>query len=217
MSTITDSTRFIEVSTGRYPVTFDEIKAQFVTTHSFGNLCAISDLQSIGFEPVVVSAMPVADVVEEGLPSLSGGVYTRTWVTRAFNADEVAAALLTSKQRLCEQIDGVRDNDISYGLVFSFADGTVGGVQMRPEDRTNLIGIRLEAEAYSAANIVDPVIEFRSLENVTRLLTAGEIIALTNAATQHTKKIYGASWALKDQVRTVASVANLPSVPSTFV
>lgn len=215
-----ENVRFIEVATGNYPVSFDMIRELKKTSVSFGPNPPVEDIQQFGFEPVADSAIPIGDVVSEGAPELIGGVWTRTWIVRSFEQAEVAKRLEEAKDKLTDAITSIRETDLAYGMTFNFSDGTTGGVQMRSEDRTNLIGIRLEAYSYLQAGLPNAVIEFRSLENVTRQLHPQEVIDMTDACTAHTKLVYGASWALKDQIANATTIDQLPAesdLPKTFI
>lgn len=219
MTIVTDQTRFIEVATGNYPVTFDMIRELKKASVSFGPSTQIEDVQGLGYEPVVDTIIPTGDIVTEGAPELVDGVWNRTWNVRSYAEAELATALQEAKDVLSTKIDEVRENDLAYGMRFNFADGTTGGIQMRPKDRTNLIGIRLEAYAYIQNSLPDTTIEFRSLENVTRELKATEVVALTDACTEYTKQIYAASWALKDTIAATTLISQLPALetlPTTF-
>lgn len=220
MTSLTDNTLFIEVETGKYPVTFAMIRDLKKASVSFGPNPPIDDVRQFGYEPVADSIIPTGDVVVEGPPELINGVWTRTWIVRSFEQSEVASKLQEAKDLLTGQIMSIRENDLAYGMKFNFSDGTVGGIQMRPKDRTNLIGIRLEAYAYIQAGVTGVLIDFRSLENVTRQLPPDEVVAMTDACTAFTKTIYAASWALKDQVTNAATIEDLPALsdlPKTFI
>lgn len=217
MSNVNETMRFIEVSTGKYPLTFDMIRDQLKNTVSFNLSPPLEDVNGFGFEIVIDTPIPTGDIVTEAPPALIDGVWQRAWLSRSYAEDEIAQQLQAAKDHLNTQITLLREKDLAYGLVYTFADGTTGGVQMRPADRTNLIGIRLEAYSYIEANVTDVTIDFRSLENVTRQLSPQEVVALTNAATVHTKQIYAVSWSFKDKVTDATTVAELPVIPATFV
>lgn len=217
MTGLTDNTLFIEVATGTYPVTLPMIRELKKANVSFGPNPPIDDIRQYGYEPVADSVIPTGDVVTEGAPELVEGVWTRTWVVRSLDPTEVASNLQVAKTSLANQVDALRNEAINYGMRYVFPDGTTGGVQLRPEDRTNLIGLRLEAEAYLALNMPEATMVFRSLENVTRDLPVGEIVKLTDAATNHTKLVYAASWALKDQIAAATTEAELPVIPGSLI
>lgn len=217
MGDVTDSMMFVEVATGNYPVSFNMIRELFKNTVSFRAYPPVEDIQQLGYEPVVDSAKPTGDVVTEGAPALVDGVWTRTWIVRNLDLTETAAKLADARTTLCQAVNALRDNNLAYGMRYVFPDTLEGGVQMRDKDLSNLIGIRIEAEAYLANSIDDEVIEFRSLENVTRMMKPSDIVKLTDACTAHTKKIYSRSWAIKDAIRDAATLEDLPALPATFV
>jgi hypothetical protein len=217
MTIVNDNTLFIEVETGNYPVTFAMIRELKKANVSFRQNPPVEDIQQFGYEPVADSVIPTGDVVSEGAPALVDGVWTRTWIVRSLDLTEVAAKLTEARAALSQAVDTLRDNDLAYGLRYVFPDGLEGGVQMRNKDLSNLIGIRIEAEGYLAHGIDEESIEFRSLENITRVMKPSDIVKLTDACTAHTKKVYSRSWAIKDAIRDAATLADLPTLPATFV
>lgn len=102
-------------------------------------------------------------------------------------------------------IDTARDQAFGAGLPYDIA-GEPDVVQTRPEDKTNLLGIAIEARGLDAEGVTDPVIQFRGLSNVNRSLTPQQAIDLTNAASIHIKAIYQRSWDRKDTID--AALAN---------
>lgn len=97
------------------------------------------------------------------------------------------------------EIDQARDAAFASGLNYDIA-GEPDVVQTRPGDKTNLLGIAIEARGLAAEGVTDPVIEFRGLSNVNRSLTPQQAIDLTNAASAHIKSIYQRSWDRKDGI-----------------
>lgn len=207
---------FIEVESGDYPLNFYQI-AQRLKNVSFSPNPDVTELTDIGYAVVTLTDRPTGDVVTEGAPELVEGVWQQTWVVRPYTDTENATRLATLKAGYLTRADAVREADIGYGMRFEFTDGGDGGVQLRPADRTNHFGLRMEADAYIAAGAGDELIEFRTLENTTRVCHATEIVTLTNAALQHVKTVYAASWAYKDSVTAATVYADVPAVPTTFL
>lgn len=109
---------------------------------------------------------------------------------------ETIADLAEQKRRA---LDTARDAAFAAGLEYDIA-GEPDVVQTRPRDQTNLLGIAIEARELHAEGVTDPVIKFRGLSNVNRMLTPQEAIDLTKAASAHVKAIYQRSWDRKDAI-----------------
>lgn len=87
-------------------------------------------------------------------------------------------------------------------------------VQLRPLDCTNIVGVRVTADAMVAAGAGETVMGFRAMENVIALVPATTIIAMSNAAFQRVNAVYVASWALKDAINAATTIAELPVLPA---
>ncbi|RCV89718.1 DUF4376 domain-containing protein [Billgrantia montanilacus] len=101
--------------------------------------------------------------------------------------------------RKCREIDAARDHAFAEGLPLDIA-GEPDVVQTRPQDKTNLLGIAIEARQLDAEGVVEAVLEFRGLSNVKRTLTPQQAIDLTNEASTYIKSIYQRSWDRKDAI-----------------
>ncbi|MBB5320464.1 DUF4376 domain-containing protein [Marinobacter oulmenensis] len=98
------------------------------------------------------------------------------------------------------EIDTARADAFKAGTAYTFPDGTADHIQIRPEDKSNLLAIAMEARELKAADETGQVIEFRSAANKTYWLTPDQAITMTNAALDGVKAIYKKSWDLKDEV-----------------
>ncbi|MDI5893075.1 tail fiber assembly protein [Halomonas rhizosphaerae] len=107
---------------------------------------------------------------------------------------------LAARQR--REIDTARDAAFAAGMPFTFHDGSEDVVQTRPEDKSNLLGIAIEARDLRDAGVADPVIEFRAASNTTYAITPTKAIEMTNAALAHVKAIYDQSWQRKDAIKS---------------
>jgi hypothetical protein len=97
------------------------------------------------------------------------------------------------------EIDQARDQAFAAGLPYEIA-GEPDVVQTRPQDQINLLGLSAKAQRLIAEGVTDPVMPFRGQSNITRLLTPGQMDAMTLAALAHIEGIYGRSWARKDAI-----------------
>lgn len=98
------------------------------------------------------------------------------------------------------ELDRARDDAFATGTEFTFPGDQIDHIQIRPEDKANLLAIAMEARDLKAAGESNPVIDFRAASNTTYQLTPNQAIAMTNAALAHVKTIYEKSWQLKDAV-----------------
>lgn len=212
---VTSNDLIIEVATGRYPVALEVIRLKH-TDRSFAMQPHLEDLQALGYEVVEPTIRPEGNVVTEGAPELVDGVWLRTWEVREWNADEVAAQLAQAKAELSGQVMNTRNDDFEMGITYSPEVGVEFNVQLRPEDRVNLVMLSLQAKA--ALAIEDETLEkFRSYENETFELTPAQVIDMTNKALVGIKSIYQQSWDFKDQIDSAVKTADLPVLPSTFI
>lgn len=110
------------------------------------------------------------------------------------------------------EIDNARADAFKAGTAYTFPDGTADHIQIRPEDKSNLLAIAMEARDYRAAGETGQIIEFRSAANNTYWLTPDQAIAMTNAALEGVKDIYKKSWDLKDQVNAALDAGDREGV-----
>lgn len=99
------------------------------------------------------------------------------------------------------EINATHDEAFAAGMPFTFHDGSEDVIQTRPEDKSNLLGIAIEARDLHEAGVADTVIEFRAASNTTYAITPTKAVEMTNAALAHVKAIYDRSWQRKDAIR----------------
>jgi hypothetical protein len=169
-----------------------------------------------GYAVVVPTDRPNGDVVTEGKPKLVDGVWVKTWDVREYTPAELDVRLTDIKRRRSEQVLAVRESDLADGFIYTTEDDRVFGVQLRPEDRPNLLLLLMKAERFIAAG-VDTLTKFRSTENESYLLTPVELKRMCDAALATGEAVFDASWALKDQIAAATTIAELPEVPTTLM
>lgn len=215
---ITTSTALIELASSAYPKYLSDVRAANPLV-SFSNQPTEELLASLGYSPVTRTVQPVAatnQVVEEGVPVETDGVWTQTWVARDMTADEIATALSAAQDTASAAVDAAREATFGdVGLSYTFPDGSVGHVQLRDTDRINLLALQSAATGLAAANS-DTKLTFRSLENVNYELSAAECLAICTAATQFGQSLYQASWTLKQEIAAATQVPDVPAVPATL-
>lgn len=216
MSNVTSSTLLMQVDTQEYPLTLDQIRRRLPDV-SFGANPPLEDLANLGFaEVVLVGGIPEGDVVTEGAPKLVKGVWERTWVTRAFNAEELAMRLAERKTQLSQAVMQLRDQDLNRGFEYTVEGMYPFHVQLRVEDRINLLARNLQAQQLVAAES-ESLLAFRGFENVTVHLTPMQMVEMTSAALLAVDSIYELSWELKDDIDQATTVVDLPELPDTLI
>jgi hypothetical protein len=106
----------------------------------------------------------------------------------------VTAEMKTAEARRSLEIavNNERERRIVAGTII---DGML--VTGRDVDQINLLALKDTARDLKAAGINGMIIPFRDGNNVDRLLTADQMIALANAGKTYVSTVYAASWALK--------------------
>ena len=110
------------------------------------------------------------------------------------------------------ELDRARDEAFALGTPFEFPGPNQDHIQIRPEDKSNLLAIAIEARDLKAAGESNPVIDFRAASNITYHLTPNQAIDMTNAALMHVKTIYEKSWQLKDAVGATLAAADREAI-----
>lgn len=179
---------------------------------SFPKSPSPEDLSPFGIVVVQPTPQPDGDVVTEGWPEKhENGEWYQTWEVRAFTEEELAEQLEDAKEKKRWEINAERDAAFDTGLPYDIA-GVPDVVQTRLEDKVNLLGLRVEARELEAEGVTDAVMPFRGLNNIERLLTPTEMVAMTNAALAYIQGVYKKSWDLKDAVSDAATIAELEAI-----
>jgi hypothetical protein len=217
MSKVNGSTRLIHVESERYPVYLQDVR-EANTNISFGMEADSEWLEEIGYAVVQESdTKPEGDVVTEGTPELVDGVWTRTWTSRPFDETELATQLSAKVAELEANLAALRRQDLLVGFPYQIdGQGDVFHVQLRVEDRVNLMFLHSKGEKQIAAGVEDTTV-FRSYENKSHVLTPTQLVAMTERALMAMNDIYELSWALKDEIDAAKTVAELPELPDTLI
>lgn len=212
---ISASTALIKIESGVYPLYLSQVRQENPNV-SFPSKPTVEQLEEFGFAVVEQTERPEGDVVTEGTPEFVDGVYKQTWVVREYNTEERIEQLKNMKAKLAEDISRLRVNELAHGFDYTAEDGDVIGVQLRDQDKPNLIVLRDEAKTY-VDNGADEVMEFRCRDNLTHLLEPAEMYTMCTAALQYYKAVLKASWDLKDQILAAEVADQLPALPAKLV
>lgn len=215
MEKVNSSTLFIEVATGKYPVTLSDIARKY-TDRSFSVTPPRVDISDLGYEVVNPSLKPEGDVVLEGQPELIEGEWFKVWDVRNYNDSEKSVMLAQRKETLSSQVMQIRNDDFEIGTTYTLSSEVSFNVQLRQEDRINLLLLNMQAKEAILAE--DTSLEsFRSYENITFKLTPTQIVEMTDTALTAVKSIYEQSWKFKDQIEAAVKMEDLPELPVTFI
>lgn len=211
---INNSTRFIAIKTGSYPVYLQDIRRQNPNI-SFGSGADEAFFKAMGYGVVHLTQRPEGDVVEETNPVLKDGKYSQNWEARSFNEQELGAQLLQTKETMLTAVDNLLKQKFEIGMAEDF-DGTTLHVQMRDADRVNIIGLRIAAESAIAAGQSDQLFELRTWENINVSLPAEDFVALTWKYMAAYSAAMKASWELKDAIKVAETAEELPVLPEVL-
>lgn len=215
MEKVNSSTLFIEVATGKYPVTLSDIARKY-TDRSFSVSPPRVDISDLGYEVVNPSLKPEGDVVSEGPPELIEDEWFKVWDVRNYNDSEKSIMLAQRKEALSSQVMQIRNDDFEIGATYTLSPEVSFNVQLRQEDRINLLLLNMRAKEAILGE--DTSLEsFRSYENITFKLTPTQIVEMTNTALMAIKSIYEQSWKFKDQIEAAVKIEDLPELPVTFI
>lgn len=215
MEKVNSSTLFIEVATGKYPVTLSDIARKY-TDRSFSVTPPRVDISDLGYEVVNPSLKPEGDVVLEGQPELIEGEWFKVWDVRNYNDSEKSVMFTQRKETLSSQVIQIRNDDFEIGTTYTLSPEVSFNVQLRQEDRINLLLLNMRAKEAILAE--DTSLEsFRSYENITFKLTPTQIVEMTDTALTAVKSIYEQSWKFKDQIEAAVKMEDLPELPVTFI
>lgn len=212
---INASTAMLKLATGEYPVYFQRVRQDFPEV-SFPENPTEDCLGDYGFAVVYPTVRPNGDVVTEGTPTLIDGVYNQAWSVREYTPAELDVRLVELKRTMADQVLVLREKDLAGGFIYQKDEVTIFGVQLRPEDRMNLLILKGHAQFLLAANATDTTV-FRSTENVGYPLSPAELLAMCDAALVAGMSIYAVSWVLKDQIEAATTLAELPTIPATLI
>lgn len=212
---ITASTLLINLVTEEYPVFLYKIR-QDNPNVSFAAEPEIDIIRDLGYDVVTPTASPSGGIVTEDKPLKLDSGWVQQWVIRPYTDDELVSILNSKKEEMSRAVDALRAAKLAEGFRFDFGNaGGVQGVQLRDDDKTNIIGLRVTAESLKTV-APDALISFRTTENNVLRLPTDVVIAMSNAAFQRVQSVYGVAWELKDRISMAKTLSELPVLPHTL-
>ena len=212
---ITESTLLIRLNTLAYPIYMNQVRTEN-SGLSFPLEPTDAQLLELGYAVVSLGVPPVADVVVEGVPVLSAGIFSQTWTSRAFSVAELSTALDRKKLELIRELEALRDSTMAVGVPYTFANLVVEHIQLRDGDRPNLTALRVLADNAKSLGAVDPMFSLRTYENTMWVLTPQQVIDLTAGVFPSYMGLLNSFWAIKDSILTATTLAGLPVIPAVL-
>jgi len=210
---ISKNSTFVIIESGEYPVSFYQLRQKFPRI-SFPEQIPASLLAALGVAPVQPVELPAGDVVTEAAPELIDGQWFKRYNVRPFNADELAEKLEQARTRSISDLMRLRDNVLAKGFPYT-VNGQLIHIQLRPEDRTNLLILRTLAKE-AIADGTEITLKFRPYENISVSVTPQQMADLTDTALAEGEKAYQLGWELLDQINNAMSQDELPVLPATL-
>jgi hypothetical protein len=166
-----------------------------------------AQLAELGVGRLATNPKPGGDVVTEGVPQYDAvnDVWQQTWVVRKYTSGERIEQLNRVRKERREELTGRFYQVLSEGMPYTVNDETFT-VQIRPEDQSNLIVLRLEASTLISIGEYETPMEFRTLENTSVVLTPEQMVDMTTHALGYIKDQYKILWALKDQLEQETAI-----------
>lgn len=205
---------FIHVETGEYPLSLEAIRRKLKNV-SFPAEPSVELLSSLGYEVVQAGEIPAGEgELVEGVPSLVDGVYYKTYTRSEVPPVDPAAALQAAKDTATQRVSTALARTLEGGYVHTAADQSQIQVQVRSQDRINLLGLLEQAKALEADTQSLP---FRTTDNKTLQLNKPTLIAMITDALGYHTLVSDEAWGIKDTINAATTVAEVPAVPEKLV
>lgn len=115
----------------------------------------------------------------------------------AEDAAEVVAFYSRGQPSIADRVNIERDRRIMAGTTADVEGIGPVPLQGRPQDQLNMLALKDTARDLQVAGVTSAVIPFRDGANVEHMLTAEQMVQITDQGKQHITAIYQAAWALK--------------------
>lgn len=147
----------------------------------------------------------------EGTPvRLDDGAWHRTWIAAPLSIEvcraSLHAAVLAKRGELERQ-----------GVPYEFPDGLLSTIQTRGEtDIRNIQGNTTAALVMQAQGMTDPVLTFRTEDNVNHALTPSEAIAMGMAVAARVQGLYAFKWGHDEAIEALLTVDDCEAYDTTL-
>lgn len=212
---INQSTRFIVIATGEFPLTLAEIRLRHPNI-SYGTSADEVFFKALGYGVIQPTEKPTGDVVTETTPLLQDGVYIQQWTARAFTDEEMNAQVATRVMEINIDVDRALTAALEKGAAFDFGDMGTLHIQMRAEDRINISGLKQAAEYAIQNGMPDKVFRIRTYENVVVEVMAADLVNMAWVYLDAFSALMEKAWKIKDDAKVAQTLAELPALPITL-
>lgn len=212
---INQSTRFIVIATGEFPLTLAEIRLRHPNI-SYGTSADEVFFKALGYSVIQPTEKPTGDVVTEAPPLLQDGVYIQQWTARAFTDEEMNAQVATRVMEINVDVDRALTAALEKGVAFDFGDIGTLHIQMRAEDRINISGLKQAAEYAIQNGLPDKVFRIRTYENVVVEVMAVDLVSMAWTYLDSFSALMEKAWKIKDDAKVAQTMAELPALPITL-
>lgn len=216
MTVATNNDRFIHVETGQYPLYLYQIPAHNPNL-SLPVDVSVEALFNAGYSLVNPATPPAGDVVTEDVPRLDeDDQYHQVWVTRPFNAEELAQNFLNKKADSEATVNQLYAVSLDTG-----AEVAVAGIAepqhfgLSEIQRTDYAAMKARAQR-SVASGSQTALILRSKEGVSVRLAPAKMVQLCEALEDFFYDLQMAYYDLLDQVSLAESVDELPELPQAI-
>ncbi len=118
----------------------------------------------------------------------------------------------TLKENKCKEVDVIHEKLLYTDIEVDFPKGKEF-IQFRNEiDRTNISNISSAGIALIISGTPDALMEFRTLNNITQIVKASEMVNLAMSVLSIKQNIKKKSWELKDEIRSVKTIEELNNI-----
>lgn len=203
---VSHSDTLIHVATKEYPLNLAAVGRRHVI--AFGISVPLTEIQDLGYDVVQDVVPPKGDVVSESFPVQTADGWFRNFEAREFTYAEKQTQLANAKDGAERDRKLAQDTVLAKGVAYDFG-GEVGvkHVQVRTQDRTNIVGLGLKALRNPEHTDV-----FCTAENVIVQLDGAGVSAMSDAAMAGYTAIMAASWTLRDIIAEAETVESLPDL-----
>lgn len=208
---LSNHTLLILEATQEYPLSLRDLRERHPQV-SFPRQLTEELVKEFGFAVVTPTPRPAGEVVTESLPEYVDGNWVQRWDVRPFSTEELQQQLEHQRQTRVDQVQQVYRQTLEQGAEYALDPDTVFYIQLRDEDRINLMMLRDDARNAGT----EEVFSFRPLDNALVSLTPAQTITMVDEALERFKLLKEQVWDLKDQIAQTQSLAELPVIPTTF-
>lgn len=211
---IDDTTPLIDTVTKDYPKYLHDVRERYQTYTIPANPNE-AQLARLGYHVVRNTPKPYGEVVVETDPKLIDGTYYRQYQARKYTESELDYQLTNIQTKQAQRLKHQVTKYLEVGLPYRF-QGKMYHIQMRPEDRINLLGLRMEANMRKEAGDDEWRSPFQFYENVAVMMDYNGIIDITTRALAEFTFVKTTQWQIADEIANAKHPTEVPVIPDNL-